>query len=270
MHTKEERISEKTNRPTMQDYVLMKATELEFRHRFWFLAAIYAVGFCLYFFDHVNTGQALAERILGHGLQTAADRHLLQTIFALGAAAALLAALIRTWAAAYLQSEVVHDHNLHAERLVADGPYRYVRNPLYLGGVLLALGFGVLASRVGFLVIVIGNTILYYRLIMREEAALLETQGESYRRFLAAVPRLVPSFTPRLPSGNRQAHWGQGFLGEIFLFFFAASIAAFALTLSDWVLHVAIGLALAARVVTVALIRWNKRRQEPVTAKPVP
>jgi protein-S-isoprenylcysteine O-methyltransferase Ste14 len=248
----------------------MKATEFEFRYRFWFIAAIYAIGFWLYFFEHVNAGQALAERILGHGLQGAADRHLLQAIFTLGAAAALLAALIRTWAAAYLQSEVVHDHTLHAERLVADGPYRYVRNPLYLGGVLLALGFGVLASRLGFLVIVIGLTIFYYRLIMREEAALLETQGESYRRFLAAVPRLIPSLTPRLPSGGKKVRWGQAFLGEAFMWLFTASIVLFAATLSVVVFYIALGLAFVGYATAMAVVRRRRRRQESLTRKPAP
>jgi protein-S-isoprenylcysteine O-methyltransferase Ste14 len=248
----------------------MKATEFEFRHRFWFIMAIYTVGFWCYAFDHVNVAQAMLQMVYGYPLQDAANRHHLQAIFTLAAVSALLAAVIRTWAAAYLQSEVVHDPNLHTERLVASGPYRFVRNPLYLGGVLLALGFAALASRVGFFVIVVGQTAFYYRLIVREEGELLKTQGDSYRRFLAAVPALIPSLTPRLPSGDRQAHWGQGLLGELFLFFFAASIAAFARTLSHSVLYVAIGLALAARGITLALIRWNKRRQEPLTAPPAP
>ena len=97
---------------------------------------------------------------------------MLQLILALGAALAVLAALIRSWGAAYLQSEVVHDWKLHGEELVADGPYRYVRNPLYLGGVMLAFGFAMAASRLGFVVMVGGLTLFYYRLIAREESLL--------------------------------------------------------------------------------------------------
>ena len=126
----------------------------------------------------------------------------MQAILALGAALAVLAALVRTWAAAYLQSEVVHDTNIHIEGLVADGPYRYVRNPLYLGGVLFAVGFAMTASRLGFVVIVGGLTLFYYRLIAREESLLRETQGESYRQFLTLVPRLVPSLSPRVAAGD--------------------------------------------------------------------
>jgi len=42
----------------------------------------------------------------------------------------------------YLHSSVVNDRQLHPERLVANGPYRWVRNPLYLGNILLAFGWG--------------------------------------------------------------------------------------------------------------------------------
>jgi len=186
------------------------------------------------------------------------------------AAAAVSAALLRTWAAAYLQSEVVHDSRLHAERLVADGPYRHVRNPLYLGGILMAIGFGLLASRVGSLVIVIGLTIFYYRLIRREEIALLETQRESYRAYLAEVPCVIPSLTPRLPSSGKEPRWGQAFLGELFLWLFAVSITVFAITLRATVLYVAIGAAVVARAATLTMIQRNKRREESLTAPPAP
>ena len=119
----------------------MRASEFEFRYRFWLIALVYSAGFWCYTIDHVNAGEAMAQRIASHALRIA-DRSVLRLVFDCGALVVILAALIRTWAAAYLRSEVVHDSNLHDEALVADGPYRHVRNPLYLGGVLLAIGFG--------------------------------------------------------------------------------------------------------------------------------
>ena len=188
----------------------MIATELEFRHRFWFICLVYFAGFGLYRFDHVNVVEALARWIFSTSdphLNSLSARHFLHASFALSAALATAAAWVRTWGAAYLRVEVVHGEDLHAEKLVADGPYRHVRNPLYLGGLLLAAGLAMLASRSGAFVIVVGQPLIVLRLIGREEAALMQAQGESYRAFLAAVPRLWPSLRPRIPPGGMQPRW---------------------------------------------------------------
>src|SRR5207244_5419566 len=112
----------------------------------------------------------------------------------------ICAAIIRTWASAYLKSEVVYASEIKTAALVADGPYRHVRNPLYFGNVLLALGMGAMASRTGFVVLQILMWLFCYRLIFREEAELRAVQGEQYDAFKKAVPRLLPSLTPRIPS----------------------------------------------------------------------
>src|SRR5205814_333860 len=95
-----------------------------------------------------------------------------------GALFVFLSAALRTWGTAYLRTEVVHDHAQHSEALVADGPFRYTRNPLYLANLPMATGVGVLASRSGFVFLLLANWIFVYRLIFREEESLLKTQGD--------------------------------------------------------------------------------------------
>ncbi len=130
----------------------MRATELEFRYRFFVITAIYFLGFGCYAVDHVNAGVAIAHWLSGAAAPITGPRSalLLKLIFGVGALLAIAAAVVRTWAAAYLKSDVVHDLDLHSDALVADGPFRYVRNPLYVGGVLLGIGMGLMASRVGW------------------------------------------------------------------------------------------------------------------------
>jgi protein-S-isoprenylcysteine O-methyltransferase Ste14 len=208
-----------------------QATDFEFRHRFWFIFGIFWLGFFLYPVDPVNASVALARLIVRH--VSGAGPHLdaiIRAIFALGTLVAVLAAAIRTWAGAYLHSSVVHDSVLHLDRLVADGPYRYFRNPLYLGTVLIGIGAGTLASRIGFFVLVAGMILFTLRLIFREEANLLRSQGESYRRYCAAVPRLIPSPWPRVPSGEAKPNWRDGFNGELFMWGFVAALAVFTVT----------------------------------------
>lgn len=237
---------------------MMRATEFEFRQRFWFIGGIFWLGFMCYSFDHRNSGAVLAKFFWGRDfdLDRPADAHVLHLIFAFAALLCVLAALIRSWAAAYLRSAIVHDHALHSEGLVADGPFRWTRNPLYLGGVLLAAGVGLLASPVGWFVMTFGLMFFYYRLIGREEAALAASQGESFRAYCAAVPRFFPALRARVKSSGAQPRWGQAFLGEMFLWGFAASIIAFAATLSLTICYIVMGVSLAGYA-----LYWISRRR---------
>ena len=211
----------------------LAAGDLEYRLRAWVIAAIFFAAFQLYRWDHVPLATAVAEWLTRGG----GNVHAMETlVYSIGGAAAVAAAALRTWAAAYMTSDVVHDPRVHDSRLVADGPYRYLRNPLYLGVILIAFGFSFAASRSGFVLLVVAVTLFQYRLTLREECALEATQGESYRRYLAAVPRMLPSLRPRVPAGSVRPQWGQAFRGELFMWGFAAVFIAFIATGSTRVL----------------------------------
>jgi protein-S-isoprenylcysteine O-methyltransferase Ste14 len=223
-----------------------QASEFEFRARFWFIFGLFGLGFFLYFADRVNVSVALSRLFLGHPDENSAQfGHAVIAFFALGTVFVTLGALIRSWAESYLHSSIVHDAALHGEQLVADGPYRYVRNPLYLGNLFLAVGLGFLASRAGFLVIAFGMWIFVYRLILREEATLLESQGESYRRYCAAVPRFLAALTPRVPASGAKPNWRDGFSGEIFMWAGVAAMAVFTVTKNVAYFWAVFGLGLA-------------------------
>ena len=210
------------------------AGNIEFRNRFWIIGAAYGIGFFLYRFDPTNVSVALAHRILGSNISedSAQFGNAVRALFVFGALLVTLAAIVRSWATAYLHANVVHDADIHSERLLADGPYRHLRNPLYLGNILMAAGLGLLASRVGFVIIVLVNIVIVVRLIAREEAGLIASQGQSYRRYYEAVPSLLPSFRARVPAGDGNPNWRDGFFGESFVWGFAAGMVAIAVTLS--------------------------------------
>ena len=243
----------------------MRATEFEFRYRFFIIIAIFTAGFYCYALDPVGVSVMLARWFIAHPveLSVASDRRVVQLVLAFGVALCFLAALVRTWAAAYLHSEIVHDWNLHAEGLVADGPFRYVRNPLYFGGVLFAVGFALAASRLGFVVVVGALTLFYFRLILREESQLKASQGESYLEFLKAVPRLIPSLTPRLPAGGLAPRWGQAFFGETFMWFFAIAGACFAATLDEHLFLILIAAGVAASMLAKLVLQRRRPNTGP-------
>lgn len=206
----------------------MSAANLAFRYRFWFLALIYFLGFGAYTLDHRQTAAWLAGLHAG-GIHGGPGYPAWRALLGLSALLALLAGALRTWASAYLNSEVVHDARIRSERLVAAGPYRFTRNPLYLGGLLLAAAYGLMVSRLGFVILVGGHLWFYSRLMIGEEAALAAEHGDRYRAFRAAVPRFWPRWRGAPPAAPVPPRWWQAFWGESFLWVFVAGPVAYAI-----------------------------------------
>ena len=81
--------------------------------------------------------------------------------------------------------------------LVVRGPYRYVRNPMISGVVLVLFGESlVLLSRPHFMWALTFFAINCVYIPLLEEPMLAARFGESYERYRKNVPRLVPRFTP--------------------------------------------------------------------------
>jgi protein-S-isoprenylcysteine O-methyltransferase Ste14 len=247
----------------------MRATAFEFRRRFWTICLTYLVGFGFYAVDHVNVVEALARWIFSKSdphLNSLDASHFIHGLFVLSAMLVTATAWVRTWGGAYLLQEVVHDSAVHTERLVADGPYRHVRNPLYFGNMLLAVGMAMLASRTGAVVIILGNLLIVLRLIGREEADLTAAQGDGYRAFLAAVPRLWPSLRPCLPAGGMQPKWFQAFLGEAWMWSFALDGFVFAWKLSGRLYDIILCVCGVAYYVMWMMLGRFRSRNFPPTA----
>jgi protein-S-isoprenylcysteine O-methyltransferase Ste14 len=207
----------------------MQASHSEFTNRAVIFGCIIGFSFALYSLDHENATAVLATWLAPElGID---DGLLARWLFVLAALLLAVAALIRTWASSYLNASVVYASEVKSAWLVADGPYRYVRNPLYFANILMAIGMGAMMSRSGLAVCVAAMTAFCYRLIFREEAELYASQGESYDGYRRRVPRLWPALRPRVPSTARQPAWGAGFRAESWYWGFALALLGFAITL---------------------------------------
>jgi len=237
----------------------MKATNWEFTNRALVFGLIFAIAFPLYSLDHQNSTVALANWLAAR-LQMNGDlvAHLL---FAFAAFLLVLAALIRTWASSYLRASVVYAAEVKTESLVADGPYRQIRNPLYFANVLMAIGIGAMMSRTGFLVAVVAMLVFCYRLILREEAELQASQGKRYEGYCKAVPRLWPSLRPRIASAGRQAKWAEGFKAESWYWGFAAALIAFSITLKLKLFSAILGASLVLFWVSSVILQKKSNSQ---------
>lgn len=81
-------------------------------------------------------------------------------------------------------------------RLVAVGPYRVVRNPMYIGGALLLLGFGLYQRSPAIVLFVPAWCLLFHLLvILYEETTLRSKFGPDYDEYCRRTPRWIPRST---------------------------------------------------------------------------
>jgi protein-S-isoprenylcysteine O-methyltransferase Ste14 len=132
-----------------------------------------------------------------------------------GALIAALGAVFRIWGTAWLGHGVVQHGQMQSAALMADGPYRYVRNPLYLGILCVFAVLALLMPPSGALFTLLTATAFQLLLISGEEVFLAAQIGEPYRAYLRSVPRLFPRLRTTLtPTGNKP-NWIQAVLSEL-------------------------------------------------------
>ncbi len=208
---------------------MLKASALEFRFRYLVHCIIYVLAFWApwNYLLHLDSGirprQVIAAWLARNHWMGFEAAVIAVTIAAI--LFALAGALFRTWGTAYLSAFVVKDSSMHGDTVVADGPYRHLRNPLYLGTWLHTFAIAMLMPPSGaiFAILVIG--IEQLRLIGGEESFLAEKLGPPYLAYKAKVPRLWPSLRPRVPASGNPPNWPSAFLGEIYMWGVVLSFA---------------------------------------------
>jgi len=124
----------------------------------------------------------------------------------LGIPLALAGELLRCWAVGY-SGTTTRGSTVTAPALVTAGPYAYVRNPLYVGNFITALGFALAFTgrnepfeRLGLIVVSLGTMLAVYSVIVpHEEEYLRATFGARYDEYAARVPRAFPLRAPAAP-----------------------------------------------------------------------
>jgi protein-S-isoprenylcysteine O-methyltransferase Ste14 len=87
------------------------------------------------------------------------------------------------------------------KQLVVQGLYRFVRNPMYLGALLLLLGGAAFFESMPLLQYAIAWFIVINLIVVfREEPVLQRRFGESYQKYRRSVPRWIPTRRPPPPS----------------------------------------------------------------------
>ncbi len=79
--------------------------------------------------------------------------------------------------------------------LTTTGPYAHTRNPLYLGSVIIALGFGVASRNIWVAVLIVLLFFAIYLPVIRSEEKYLAGMFPDFDEYKKSVPRLFPRLT---------------------------------------------------------------------------
>ena len=146
--------------------------------------------------------------------------------------------------------------------VVADGPYRYMRNPLYVGTMLHTLAVTLLMPLSGAVFVVMAIALEQVRLIGGEEAFLEGTLGERYLEYKRLVPRVVPAFTARVMASGVRPAWGMAVLGEVYFWGVAVAFASVGMRYNALLVIQGVVIAFGASLVRRGLLclRWLRLR----------
>jgi protein-S-isoprenylcysteine O-methyltransferase Ste14 len=233
----------------------MRATALEFRLRMPINLAILVLGL----WSPWNGASLSARRIpilewlptqiARAGLLDFAQAFLV--VIVLAALIAALAVVLRVWGSAYLGPATVISRNMRAAAVTAEGPYRYVRNPLYLGLFFMFAAIAVLMPPSGALVALVLEGIFIVRLTLGEEVFLTAQLGEPYRSYLGSVPRFIPRLRTFMPRTSARPNWPLAAAAEITSISIFVALSCFSFSYSSrligQVMLVGFGISLIVR-----------------------
>jgi protein-S-isoprenylcysteine O-methyltransferase Ste14 len=101
----------------------------------------------------------------------------------LGGAVAAAGVFLRAMASGHVKKN---------EQLATTGPYAYCRNPLYLGSIIIAVGFAIASRDVWVAIGIILLFSVIYVPVIRAEESFLRGQFPEYDNYARRVPRLLP------------------------------------------------------------------------------
>lgn len=118
--------------------------------------------------------------------------------------------LFRLWGVSHAGSETRTTDGVGGTFLVVSGAFAYVRNPLYVGNMLMYLGIGIMSWALFPYLQFIALAFFFwqYNVIIKEEEEFLRSKyGKSYEDYRAAVPKLIPSLIKYKNPGLEQPEY---------------------------------------------------------------
>ncbi len=121
----------------------------------------------------------------------------------LGFGVLFIGEMIRFWGVSIAGAETRTTGTVGGTYLITTGPFAHVRNPLYLGNMLMYAGIGVMSMALFpwlLLVAIVWFYIQYYLIVTKEEEYLAVRFGEAFTEYRRHVGRFLPRLTPYVSS----------------------------------------------------------------------
>jgi len=118
-------------------------------------------------------------------------------LFIIGGIIAAIGAAVRLWASGYVMKN---------KQLATTGPYAYVRHPLYVGNILLLVGFSIASTQWWSFVLMAALLWFYYPpTISYEDNKLRDLFGDEWVQWSKNIHALIPTFGAK--AGSAKSGW---------------------------------------------------------------
>ena len=126
---------------------------------------------------------------------------------------------LRLWGVSWAGSETRTTGNVGGTYLIIRGPFAHLRNPLYLGNIMMYTGIGIMSFALFPWLQIAGLiffSLQYYIIVNQEEGYLRNTFGKQYSDYCANVRRFIPRFSSYKVSKIEQPEfsWKDGIRSE--------------------------------------------------------
>lgn len=107
--------------------------------------------------------------------------------------------LFRTYSVAFIGGVSRTRSSSTGARLITDGPFGWVRNPLYVGNFFITVGLAVFGGVTWFVILtILLFAFQYWCIVKYEETLLAKKFGDEYQHYLDTVPAWIPIRVPAL------------------------------------------------------------------------
>ena len=123
------------------------------------------------------------------------------TSLAVGTLVAIPGILLRALASGHVKKN---------EELTTSGPYAYTRNPLYLGSLIMAIGFAIAALSLWVVLVTLLMFVAIYLPVIRSEESFLRQKFPNFDEYAQNVRRLLPrmlAYPSRTSEFSRALYW---------------------------------------------------------------